>query len=124
MRLRPFSFLTSVVFFATMLSTLSIEQEIQNNSGNLSPKTSIKPSTTPTISPSFGDAVTHVPSKPGDGSKPHKMPSKPPKTDNDHDGGDGGKPHKMPSKPPKPDNDHDGGDGGKPHKMQIGRAHV
>ena len=117
MRLRPFWFLTSVVFFATMLSTLSTEQEVQDCSDNPTPQPSIKPSTTPTKSPSSCDTVTHVPSKPGDGSKPHKMPSKPPKPDNDHDGGDGGKPHKMPSKPPKTDNDHDGGDGDKPHKM-------
>ena len=117
MRLRPFWFLTSVVFFATMLSTLSTEQEVQDCSDNPTPQPSIKPSTTPTKSPSSCDTVTHVPSKPGDGSKPHKMPSKPSKPDNDHDGGDGGKPHKMPSKPPKTDNDHDGGDGGKPHKM-------
>ena len=123
MRLRPFSFLTSVVFFATMLSTLSTEQEVQNNSGNLPVQPSIKPSYAPSDTPSSSDTVTHLPSKSddnhdGEGSKtPHKMPSGPSKPDEDHDGGDGGKPSKMPSKPSKPDEDHDGGDGGKPSKM-------
>ena len=126
MRLRPFCLLTSVVFFATLLSTLSTEQEVQNNSGNLPVPPSIKPSTTPTKSPSSSDTVTHVPSRPDnnhdeeDGSKrPHKMPSKPSKSGDDQDEEDGSKrPHKMPSKPSKSGGDHDEEDGSKrPHKM-------
>ena len=124
MRLRPFWFLTSVVFFATMLSTLSTEQEVQNNSGNLPVQPSIKPSNTPTKSPSSSDAMTHIPSKRVDnhegegGGKPHKMPSKPSKPVDNHEGEDGGKPHKMPSSPSKSDEDHDGGGSGNgPHKM-------
>ena len=131
MRLRPFSFLTSVVFFATMLSTLSTEQEVQNNSGNLPVQPSIKPSNTPTKSPSSSDAMTHIPSKRVDnhegegGGKPHKMPSKPSKPVDNHEGEDGGKPHKMPSSPSKSDEDHDGGGGGKPHKMpSSGRTYL
>ena len=104
MRLRPFWFLTSVVFFATILSTLSTEQEVQNNSGNLPVQPPIKPSYAPSDTPSSCDTVTPVPSRP----------------DDNHDGGGSCKPHKMPSGPSKSDDDHKGGGSCKPHKMPSG----
>ena len=81
MRLRSFWFLTSVVLFATMRSTLSSGQEVQDCSDNPTPQPSIKPSYAPSNPPSYCDASSLVPSKPNGenegegGSKPSKMPS-------------------------------------------------
>ena len=123
MRLRPFWFLTSVVFFATILSTLSTEQEVQNNSGNLPVQPPIKPSYAPSDTPSSSDAMTHVPSKSDDGEdgkgskRSNKMPSGPSKSDDGEDGKGGKRPNNMPSGPSKSDDGEDGKGGKRPNKM-------